>query len=198
MKKNILIPLFALVVLVQWYVPGSIILTHENALSKGEALKFRTGLYDPLDPFRGRYVRLNFEWGRFDGVSLSEEKWPHYGVRQAYVLLEKDEDGFAKVTALSLERPQNGSYLRAKVRHWGSNSYFIELPFDRYFMNEKAAPEAERLYLQANRRGRSAEEAFNNDNYVLVRVFQGTAAIESLYVFGQPIEALLKGNAEGL
>jgi uncharacterized membrane-anchored protein len=194
MKNYILITVFAVMVLAQWYVPASMIIQHEKALQKGTVLKFRTQIYDPYDPFRGRYVQLNFEMTRNPiQVTDTEDTTQtyHHEWKEAYVILAQDEKGFARAIGVSDQRPAQGIYMRTRVRRYG-DGYNIRLPFDRYFMNEKAAPKAERIYLDANRAGQG--EGSSDENYALVRIYQGTAVIEALYVDGQPIEALLKGS----
>ncbi|MDD5706620.1 MAG: hypothetical protein PHR35_11915, partial [Kiritimatiellae bacterium] len=59
------------------------------------------------------------------------------------------------------------------------------LPFDRYYRDEKLAPEAEWAYRDANTRGRQ-------DGVVVVRVWRGQAAIENLEVGGRPIRELAR------
>lgn len=197
MNKLILFLLFPVVVVFQYYVPGRILYQHEQALQKGELVKFRTGIYDPYDPFRGRYVQLRFELSSVDKseveeIGLSEERRYRYRESMAYVLLETDPDGFAKVKSVSTSKPEEGIYVQTPVRYFSGGTLYIDWPFDRYFMNEKSAPEAERLYIEANRGRNREQEPWSNDNYVGVRVYQGTVALESLYVSGTKIEELLK------
>ena len=57
-------------------------------------------------------------------------------------------------------------------------------PFDRYYMNEDAAPEAERAYLEhSNVRQRDA--------YITVRVWKGYAVLDGLFIADQRIEEFL-------
>lgn len=197
MNKLVLFLFFPLLVLIQYYVSGRILLQHETALHRGEAVKFRTGIFDPYDPFRGRYVQLRFELSRVDygdveEVNLSTDEG--YVREDAYVMLETDTDGFAKIKSIQVSRPEGGLYLYTTVRIHSRGILYIHLPFDRYFMNEKAAPEAERLFMEANRSRPEMGQAepWSNDNYASVRVYKGTAVIESLYVSGKTIETLLK------
>ncbi len=54
------------------------------------------------------------------------------------------------------------------------------LPFDRFYMDEKLAPEAEKAYLDANRRGQQ-------EGVVVVRVWRGFGVIEELELGVRPI-----------
>ena len=101
--------------------------------------------------------------------------------RRLYAPLEIGTNGFARFGTVSLTRPINGPYL--KVHAWYVNSAHgvtLELPFDRYYMNEKLAPAAERAYREHSRRGQQ-------DAYVTLRVRDGFGVIENLYVGGKPI-----------
>ncbi len=57
----------------------------------------------------------------------------------------------------------------------------LQLPFDRFYMEEAKAPAAEAAYREHNRKGAQ-------DAYVIVRVLEGAGVIEDLYVGGKPIE----------
>ena len=59
----------------------------------------------------------------------------------------------------------------------------LQLPFDRYYMKESRAPEAERSY---NRRAQG-EKA-----WVTVRIREGHAVLEELYIDGLPIREYLE------
>jgi len=61
----------------------------------------------------------------------------------------------------------------------------LKLPIDRYYINEKLAPQAEQAYREHNRRTRQ-------DAYVGVRVLKGTAVVEDLYLGDKPIHEYLK------
>jgi len=111
------IPLLALVVVavIQWLVPGNIILKREKILKEGEIFKFLTEPIDPSDPFLGRYVHLNFKEKEFTRPrDLTAENIQTY--TQAYVLLDKEKDGFAKIKNIQLTKPaDHTSYVKAVV-----------------------------------------------------------------------------------
>ena len=204
MRKLLPLILLLAVAAAQLAVPASMIAHHEAARSEGVPLKFRTGIYDPYDPFRGRYVRLRFELEQTPNmqIPIQEETsadQEYHGRQHLYVVFEPDTDGFATIKAISPEKPEAGLYLRLPCQIYNHKVTRIGLPFDRYFMNEKAAPEAERLYSEAIRAassGRARNEAWSDDNYALVRILDGTAALEELVVDDQPIEHLLEELAE--
>ena len=154
----------------------------EHVLHEGRSFKFKTAPVDPYDAFRGRYVALNFEAATVTGIPLPSGL--QHGVR-VYALLGEDEKGFAKVTALSLARPSDGPYLRARVQYPASDRVSLELPFDRYYMEETKAPAAEDAYRQHSR-------SETGNAYAIVRILGTQAVLEDLYVEGLPVKEILR------
>jgi len=158
------------------------IVRYESTLQTGEAFRVRCVPVDPADLFRGRYVRIKLETFRVpldEGQSFDEGK-------PAFIEVEKDEQGFMRVVDISTERPKQGIYFEAKgwVGFDGeTKERFVEaiLPFDRYYMTEELAPQAERAYRNA------PTEAF-----AVIRVRDGFAALEQLYFDGLPVSEFLE------
>lgn len=184
MKAKVIFGLFVTLAAMQLAVPVSQIWRHENVLATGRAYKFRTAPVDPYDAFRGRYVALGFA-----GTVASIRAGDQLGYRQhAYAGIEEGEDGFVRFKELSSTPPQSGDYLRVQYQ-WGdrTNANFT-LPFDRFYMEETAAPKAESAYRDfGNRRGQT-----NDQTYVLVRVKGGRGVIEDLFIKGKPVRRLLE------
>ena len=175
-RKTWILIMFVMVALLQLAVPGYMIYRQEVILQRGQVYKFRTALVDPADPFRGRYVRLGFNLN----VIRSGKDIP-YG-KTVNAVPAVGVDGFAYIAAVVDRPPDDGVYFPAKVG-WSSNKdmMVINPPFDRFYLNEAAAPEAERLYMEASRK---------NNAWVEVRVRNGSAAIADLYLDGRPIREL--------
>jgi len=182
MKKGLLI--FTVVgIAAQFGVMASILIKRELTLRRGEVYRFATAPVDPFDAFRGRYVELRFDVER-SGANFSEGVKPR---KPCYALLGVDTNGFASVEAVYAKNP--GNHLPVlKVRARYNNR--IYLPFDRYYMPEKLAPEAEEAYLKFNRgRGRDEQPAA-----AVVRVWRGNAVIEDLEIDSVPVVEYLKQN----
>jgi uncharacterized membrane-anchored protein len=177
MKTKLIIGLFLSMSLIQIVTPLSMIIKRESVLKNGEQFKFKTVPVDPYDAFRGRYVALRIEEGY---VPATKEARLNSG-QTVYALINVDNQGFAKFITVTTVRPREKSYIQTKVRHISGDKVYLDLPIDRYYMEEKAAPAAERIYLQHTQRGKQ-------DAYVSVRIKDGFAVIESLYVSGQKIE----------
>ncbi|PLX85580.1 MAG: hypothetical protein C0617_03530 [Desulfuromonas sp.] len=168
--------IFLLLAALQLLVPASMIYQRETTLTHGVPYRFKTAPVDPYDPFRGRFVRLNVEAGNASveaGAEFKKGQW-------AYVLLGKDEQGFAMLKRAHREPPAAGDYLRLKVRSASGKTVRLKMPFDRFYAEESIAPEIERAYRRSSRRGRQ-------DAFVMVRVKDGRGVIEELYIEDLPI-----------
>ena len=80
-----------------------------------------------------------------------------------YALIKIDSQGFAKFTTVTTVRPSDKPYIQTKVQYVSDDKVHLALPIDRYYMEEKAAPAAERIYQHYAQRGKQ-------DAYVIVRI----------------------------
>ena len=181
--SRLAIVLAAAAAAVQLAVPVWMIARHEHVLGRGEVFKFRTAPVDPYDAFRGRYVALRFEE---DSVPASSAPEMPSGVRVC-VAVTNGPDGFARYGAVTTRPPATGAWLRTRTRF--SHSQRLNLvPFaDRYSMPESEAPAAETAY-----RKHSAQS--NRTAWAQVRILDGRAAIEELYVDGVPIREFVRAH----
>lgn len=182
-RRSLKLVLFLFVALVQLGVPVSMVVSRERTLSSGEVFRFQVGPVDPYDAFRGRYVALQL---RDSTVTLTDN--PRFAMGQkAFVTVEHDKfSDFAYLGKLSATPPE-GAYMEATIAFIQANRAHLTLPIDRYYMNEKLAPQAEQAYWQ-----RSRQQA--NDVYIDVRIRNGQAVIEELYIAGKPIVQYLREN----
>lgn len=183
MKHFMTLPLFAFLVVAQLAVPAWMITSRERTLRDGEAYKFKTAPVDPYDPFRGRYVALAVE----PELAPLPKGAMLYRNQKVYAVLERDEEGFAKVSELTLTRPDTDNYIQVKVSYVDNNSARLRWPFDRYYMDEHLAPQAEEAY-RDNSRGE------NRSAHLVVRVRGGAAVLEELYIEGKPIGEYLEDS----
>jgi uncharacterized membrane-anchored protein len=184
-SKNTLIVGFATLALIQIGVPLYMIARREATLRNGAQYKFRTAPVDPADPFRGRYVALRMEQ---QDVPVPKGSDYRRGER-VYATLAPQPDGFTRIDGVSRSRPDGPAFIKTRVRYpntWSTNSSVsLDLPFDRYYMNEKCAPEAEKAYWDNSRRT-------NQNAYVTVRVRNGSAVLEGLYIGDKTIEEFIR------
>ncbi len=174
-----LIVLF-LVALAQLAVPGSLIWKREQTLRRGSVWKLRTAPVDPVDAFRGRYIALEFEIETHEIAAALEVD---YGT-PVFVTLRTDAEGFGEIDQVTTTPPAGDDYIAARL-----NGKRVSLPFDKYWVTERDAPAAEEAYRAQSRRDK-------RNAFVTVRVFRGDAAMEQLYLDGQPLGEYLRANAK--
>lgn len=184
-QRAIVFGLFLVVCVVQWAVPASMIWKRERALRTGQRYLFRTMPIDPYDAFRGRYITLRVEQQSFRPEHA--ERFVR-GMR-AYAVLAVDAAGLAVIEDLRLTPPAAGDYLTVRVSYRHRGTVYLQMPFDRYYLQEFDAPRAERLYLEhSRRRHRTAQ--------VAVRVRHGFAVVEDVLIDGRPLREWLAAAAE--
>ena len=121
--------LFVVLVAAQALLPLVLIGWNEQALASGTRVTLRTAPVDPIDPFRGRYVTLNYE------ISAVP---PGYGP-SATVYVPLSDGGESWVGGLPTStQPDDGVFIRGVVGRSGR----IEFGIERYFTDED---EAQRL-----------------------------------------------------
>ena len=167
--------------IIQLGVPASMIAKREITLRAGRQFKFRTAPVDPYDAFRGRYVALRMTETR--APAAKDTKFERG--QKVFVALSEDTNGFAVLSHALRERPRDGAYIKTRARSGSRGGVRVNLPFDRYYMNEKDAPAAEAAYRQQSR-------GTNRTAYVTVRVSRGFAVLEELYVDDVPIEEYIQ------
>jgi uncharacterized membrane-anchored protein len=176
LNKAILIPGFILMVLVQLYVPVRMIFHKESVLTTGTEYKFRTAPIDPNDPFRGKYISLNFN---ANAVKVADaEDWMNGD--QVFVDLTTDSLGYASVLSVSKSEPTGyENYIKANISYVITDSLlstvFIQYPFDRYYMEESKAQVAQDSY-------NAAAIDSNQVAYALVLVKNGEAIVKDVYI----------------
>ncbi|ALM49133.1 hypothetical protein AMR72_09675 [Flavobacterium psychrophilum] len=184
--KNILIA-FAVTALVQLFIPLKMIYDSYITETEGVEYHFKARPIDPNDPFRGKFITLDFE---LEAVATNDTTWQEGDT--AYIILAKDENGFAEGKAVSREKPDGAvDYLTAKAKRLLDNSLlFVSLPFDRYYMEESKAPAAESAYFKY---------AANQDYkpvYAVVAVRKGNSVLKDLIINGMPIREYVIKNRD--
>lgn len=178
-RKYLLIG-FGLAVLLQLIVPASMIFSSEETLIQGTEFKFKTAPVDPTDPFRGKYVTLNFDANSIEVDSTADWKIGD----EVYVKISNDEDGFAKIDSISKSAfAQDQHYVPVTIQRRYKDKVVIGYPFNRYYMEESKAGPAEKAYRQAVQHTYSGA-------YALVSVYKGNAIIRDVMIDGFPLKEL--------
>ncbi len=186
MSKPLRYALFALMCIAQIAVPVSMVVQHEQTRRSGTPWRFQTAPVDPNDPFRGRYVRLNFA-AIAEPIPMADTGliYIRSGARM-YAELKPDAQGFARLSRLHLQRPATGDYLDVFVRNmeYGDKheqpAAEVRLSFDRYYLPEDQAAEVERTYAEASRNAQDR-------TYADVRLRDGHAALVDLVLDGKSV-----------
>ena len=174
---------FVIMVLAQLWVPSQMIMTSERTIEQGEVFKFKTVPVDPVDPFRGKYIRLRYE------VESKRYQLPA-GVtvelhQEVYAILDH-KDGYASIIDIQLSLPHDHqAYMPVTVQRRASNFVYIDVPIDKYFMEESLAQPAE-----------DAVRALRTDTtaavYGMVSVLAGHAVLQDVYINEETIAAYVR------
>ena len=177
--KNLRILIFLLVALAQLSAPGAMVWKRVHTFRHGRVWKFKTAPVDPVDAIRGRYVSLRYAIEQFPIAEAIKSE------SNVYVVLKEDVDGFAAVDRISNEPVAGDNVVSAESLGWYDGKARVRFPFNRYWCGEAIAPEAERAYMN--------NSTLNNQNaYVIIRVRNGDAAIEQLYIDNKPVAEYLR------
>ena len=190
-NKKILLAIFILVAIVQLYVPAKMILNNEDILKTGKEFKFKTAPIDPNDPFRGKYITLRYD----DNVTVFHATGDWEKGEEIYVTLEEDEKGFAKIKSVLHDKPSNTSdFVKAKVGYgifkWQtSNRLIIDYSFNKFYMKETKAYDAELAY-------RDAQIEEDNITYALVSIKNGDAVLKDVIIDGVSVKEIVKNSSD--
>jgi uncharacterized membrane-anchored protein len=168
--KKVLMTALVTVIIIQLAVPAFFVSQKYDILRNGTEYKFEVDLYDPYDAFRGRYLAIYpVAQRRIYDTSKT--------IEGSYGILGVDEEGFAYITEVVKTKP-DGEYIRSK------SSRYFELPIERYYTDEELAPELERFFTF----GPASRSRKEYPPYVIVRVKNGKAVIQGMYIDGIRME----------
>ncbi len=169
---------FLVLVFVQFFVPIQMIWKQENVLVSGEAYKFKTRPIDPTDPFRGKYITLHYEMNSF----IKNDTSYAYGDK-IRVYIKKDSNGFAMPVAIS-KKPLDGAqdFVMAKVTGNYNKEISFDLPFNRFYMEETKAYDAEKAYRKINR------DSLKENVYAEVYIKDGVSVLKNVIIDEIPIQ----------
>lgn len=198
-KKWIFIGFAALLVAIPLYVTFS----SEDILANGKLYKFRLEGRDPFDPFRGKYLRLNYA---FNELPIDEEV---KAGEEVYASIEVDNEGFAFLSKAYKKPPFKGDYLKAKVLYssWGGNERVISQRRFRLRRSNRIERDNNKEYVQIDIPNNMRKYFINEDYalqaedvlrseianaYVGLRVLDGECRMEDVYIDKMPLMKYLK------
>jgi len=187
MKTIHIFLLFIVVALIQLFVPAQVIFNQESVINNGKAYKFKTQPIDPNDPFRGKYITLNYA---ISSIKTNDSLWERN--EPVFVYLAKDSLGYAKIDTVSKSvlLENNNNYLKAKVDWYSTytNTLNIDFPFNRYYMEETKAYDAEIAVRNRQR------DSLPDNTYALVYVKQGEAVLNDVVIDEMSIKDYVEKN----
>ena len=128
---------FLVAVGAQAVLPLGLIGWNEVQLARGTEVRLKTVPVDPLDLFRGRYVRLRYE---ISSVRVAGAVVPGATV---YVPLRREGERWTGRVATP-ERPDDGTFIRGRVRNVHGGRAEVEYGIETYYADEDEAPRLER------------------------------------------------------
>ncbi len=179
---------FILAVAAQWFVPLFGVWQQEQVIAKGVVVKIRCGAPDPYDPLRGRFLSVRPEQRSVPAPpALSSAR-----MVPVWATLVAGADGISQIDVLSLEpiAGPNVIRLRAYRTRWGDQTELaaVEWPFDRFYLNERLAPDADRLLAT---RLRSEKPPIAE-----IRLLDGRAVLTDVLLDGVSIREIVKQQAK--
>ncbi len=173
--------IFIVLALAQLFIPAQMILNQESILKTGIAYKFKTQPVDPSDPFKGKYINLNYEISSF---KTNDSLWQRN--EPIYVYLTTDSLNFAKIDTVSrnILPENNNDYFTAKANWYRkhSNVLSIQFPFNHYYMEETKAYDAEVAVRNRQR------DSMPNNTYALVYIKEGEAVLNDVVIDNMSIK----------
>jgi len=181
--NSLRILIFCVVALAQLAVPAAMVWQREQTLNHGRVWKFRTAPVGPVDVIRGRYIALRFAAEEFTATSKFEA-----GDNFVYAVLKEGVDRFAEIDHLTAEPVRTNDAVPVESVWWSGGKQHVRFPFNKFWVAEANAPAAERAYAENSRRD-------NQNAYVTVRVRDGDAALDQLYLDNQPLSDYLRAHS---
>lgn len=139
---------FVVAALAQWLVPLVGVWQHERIIVQGAAVRLECTAPDPYDPFRGRFLAVRP--AEIEG--LAPDGMPKGVMVPVWATLVEDEHGLSRIASLSLEPVSGPTVIRLAARlsgeRNGAKTVMIRWPLDRFYLNERLAPDADKLFAE--------------------------------------------------
>ncbi len=173
-NKKIVIILFVLAAIIQLSVIAYTTFNKELLLSNGIEIKMKLTPVDPVDPFRGRFVSLNFD---NTTINVKNKKdWTPSEI--CYAVLEKDDEGYYQLDNISKTEPSNEKvFVKSYITFSGNkddNKISVRYPFSRYYMEESKAVNVEKIL---NELGQDSSKS-----YIILKYKDGDVIVKDLII----------------
>ena len=182
--KALRLGIFVLIALAQLSVPAMMAWGRVQTLAHGRVWKLKTAPIDPVDAVRGRYVMMRF--AAEDNYRQPEQL---KSADSIYAILKEGTDGFAEIDHLSSSADPGDSAMKVEPGGYWDGQQRVLFPFRYFWMTEKRAPAAEQAYRENSKRG-------EQNAFVTIRIRNGDAALEQLYINNKPLAEYLREQPE--
>jgi len=176
--------LFTVTALAQWAVPLREAWVLEDVAAHGDVFRFDCQAPDPSDLLRGRYLAITLK----DNGAPPDPGFKPGSEEEVFARLGVDKEGFAYFSGVGAQPPASGPYLRAKTAKWwpfNDKRVVLQPPFDRFYLNEQLAPQADEWFSKAVRDS-------TKKIWVEVRVKNGLAVVTDLKQDGRSFRDILR------
>ena len=210
MKINKGFVVAAVALAVQIAAIGWLVWCYERIVLNGTEVRLKCQAYDPYDPLRGRYLSMTVREDCTNILFDASEQSEHDHRNDVFVQLAEipGSNGLYRVEAVAKEPTNGGLWARPKWvrmeyllgynnrgkdesyddfharREKSGRKAVVSFP-DQLFVNEKVAPEAEKLL-----RERTASAI------AVYRVLDGEAVLTDIEIDGKPILSVVKEEKE--
>ena len=175
--KNITIILFIIAAILQWLIPANMIYKSNKVANQGKIFQFKVQPVDPTNPFAGRYMALRFTE---DHIPTRKDLKIEPGMN-LYAEIDVKDDLYAGIRDVSLlPFTHTRDYVKITVKYLDSDHIYIEYPFERWYMKESKAIDAEK-------RLNTLLQDSTSTVYAEVNILNGSAVLQDVIVNNQSI-----------
>lgn len=174
--------LFGATILAQLILMLFWVLNSNDIINNGTVYKFKLRGYDPYDPYRGKYLRFQFQDNSLyipseEADMLKEEK-------DIYASFSVDNNGFARPESLSKSISETA--LKVEMSHYNKYTDKVNIiyPFDKLWMNQEECPVVEKIVFKALSQ--------NKDVYALVAIKNGNGVLLDIEIDQISLKTLVK------
>ena len=112
-------------------------------LVTGQEVKLKVIPIDPRSLFRGNYARLNYEISNVSVSNKDDSRKPRQN-EFVYVKLKQDEEGFFVADGATLDKPDEGLFIRGRNSRPSANRARLRFGIEAYFAPKERALQLEK------------------------------------------------------
>lgn len=180
--KQLQIPIFMIVMVLYLWLPYQLSQKPKRIAENGKIFRLELQNFNRYN-LSGSYANLDFV---IPGPIPTDKTF--YNYQRAYATLQIDSLGFARVQSIHTQKPENADFIQVRINYVDEKGVYISLPesIQYYYLKQPLSSEqAEKIRSQ-----RPERELF--EAYATVRIWEGDAMIEHLFIEGLPVEQFIQ------